>query len=231
MYTRGNPSKEYKELIGEYKNLHENGNKNIPAYKMFNGISLSFYIPDLMEVVLEKEKAKSILDYGCGKGLLYSPTAFNKIKLDKKGRKLRDSLPNLWQLDYYDLYDPGYKEYNKLPKGKYDGVICTDVIEHIDENDCDWILDEIFSYGRKFIYLTIACYKALKTFDNGKNVHVNVQTPKYWKEKLDKLHKKYLHLNVYALLDVLIQDKNSKEYGKWRPERHIINRKNVYKEN
>ena len=55
MYTRGNPSKEYKELIGEYKNLHENGNKNIPAYKMFNGISLSFYIPDLMEVVLERK--------------------------------------------------------------------------------------------------------------------------------------------------------------------------------
>jgi|TARA_R100001530_G_scaffold1283_4_gene2255 hypothetical protein len=215
MYNRENPSEEYKELVGEYINLHENGNETIPADKMFNGISLIYYIPDLMEVVLNKEKAKSILDYGCGKGKLYSSTEYNTLNLDKKGRRLKDSLPNLWQLDYYDLYDPGYKEYSKLPKGKYDGVICTDVIEHIDENDCDWILDEIFSYGRKFIYVTIACYQALKTFDNGKNVHVNVQTPEYWKKKLDKLHKKYPHLNVYGTMDVMVEDKEDKNYGKW----------------
>ena len=215
MYNRENPSEEYKELVGEYINLHENGNETIPADKMFNGISLIYYIPDLMEVVLNKEKAKSILDYGCGKGKLYSSTEYNTLNLDKKGRRLKDSLPNLWQLDYYDLYDPGYKEYSKLPKGKYDGVICTDVIEHIDENDCDWILDEIFSYGRKFIYLTIACYKALKTFDNGKNLHVNIQEPEYWKKKLDKLHKKYPHLNVYGTMDVMVEDKEDKNYGKW----------------
>ena len=215
MYNRENPSEEYKELVGEYINLHENGNKTIPADKMFNGISLIYYIPDLMEVVLNKEKAKSILDYGCGKGKLYSSTEYNTLNLDKKGRRLKDSLPNLWQLDYYDLYDPGYKEYSKLPKGKYDGVICTDVIEHIDENDCDWILDEIFSYGRKFIYVTIACYQALKTFDNGKNLHVNIQEPEYWKKKLDKLHKKYPHLNVYVNMDVMVEDKEDKNYGKW----------------
>ena len=68
MYSRENPSEEYKELVGEYTHLHENGNETVPADKMFNGISLAFYIPDLMEVVLNKEKAKSILDYGCGYG-------------------------------------------------------------------------------------------------------------------------------------------------------------------
>ena len=224
MYSRENPSEEYKELVGEYTNLHENGNETVPADKMFNGISLAFYVPDLMEIVLNKEKAKSILDYGCGKGKLYSSTEYNTLNLDKKGRRLNDSLPNLWQLDYYALYDPGYKEHNKLPKGKYDGVICTDVIEHIDENDCDWILDEIFSYGRKFVYVTIACYKALKTFDNGKNVHVNVQTPEYWKEKLNKLHKKYPYLNVYANMDVMIEDKEDKNYGKWLSQPYNIKR-------
>ena len=224
MYSRENPSEEYKELVGEYTNLHENGNETVPADKMFNGISLAFYVPDLMEIVLNKEKAKSILDYGCGKGKLYSSTEYNTLNLDKKGRRLNDSLPNLWQLDYYALYDPGYKEHNKLPKGKYDGVICTDVIEHIDENDCDWILDEIFSYGRKFVYLTIACYKALKTFDNGKNVHVNVQPPEYWKEKLNKLHKKYPYLNVYGNMDVMIEDKEDKNYGKWLSQPYNIKR-------
>lgn len=225
MYNRENPSEEYKELVGEYINLHENGNETIPADKMFNGISLIYYIPQLMEIILNKEKAKSILDYGCGKGKLYSSTEYNTLNLDKKGRRLNDSLPNLWQLDYYALYDPGYKEHNKLPKGKYDGVICTDVIEHIDENDCDWILDEIFSYGKKFIYLTIACYEALKTFDNGKNVHVNVQTPDYWKEKLNKIHERYSYLKIYSHFDVIIEDKEDKNYGKWKNQPYTIERK------
>jgi 2-polyprenyl-3-methyl-5-hydroxy-6-metoxy-1,4-benzoquinol methylase len=35
----------------------------------------------------------------------------------------------------FALYDPGYPKHSALPKGKYDGVICTDVIEHIDEKD------------------------------------------------------------------------------------------------
>jgi len=61
MYSRENPSEEYKELVGEYTNLHENGNEKIPAHKMFNGISLIYYIPDLMDVILNKEKSKKYI--------------------------------------------------------------------------------------------------------------------------------------------------------------------------
>jgi hypothetical protein len=225
MYSRENPSEEYKELVTEYKKLHEYGNKEIPAWKMFNGISITFYLKDLMHLVLNVEKAKSILDYGCGKALLYSPTKYNKLRLDKSGSQLKKSLPELWGLDYYALYDPGYKEYNKLPKGKYDGVICTDVIEHIDENDCDWILEEILSFSKKFVFISIACYKALKTFTNGKNVHVNVKSPEYWKEKLNALSSKHPHLNIYSALDVIITDKKDKMCGKWKTHPYIINRK------
>ena len=33
------------------------------------------------------------------------------------------------------LYDPGVEEYSIYPKNKHDGVICTDVLEHIPEDD------------------------------------------------------------------------------------------------
>ena len=56
--------------------------------------------------------------------------------------------------------------------------------------------------------LTIACYKALKTFKDGRNVHVNVKTPEYWKEKLLQLHNKHPHLNIHYSLDVL-EDENA----------------------
>ena len=89
-------------------------------------------------------------------------------------------------------------------------MLCTDVIEHIDEKDVDWILEEIFSYARKFVLLTIACYKALKTFKDGRNVHVNIKTPEHWTEKLKKLHEKHPHLNIYYSLDVLEDEEAEK---------------------
>ena len=81
------------------------------------------------------------------------------MPINEKKQALNKPLQSIWKLDYFSLYDPAYPKHSKLPKGKYDAVICTDVIEHIDEKDVDWILDEIFSYGRKFVLLTIACYK------------------------------------------------------------------------
>ena len=135
---------------------------------------------------------------------------YKNMKLNKKGQTLPKPLQKLWQLDYHALYDPAYPKHSKLPKGKYDAVICTDVIEHVDEKDADWILEEIFSYSRKFVLLTIACYKALKTFKDGRNVHVNVKTPEYWKEKLLQLHAKHPHLNIHYSLDVLEDEKAEK---------------------
>ena len=202
MHNRDKPSQEYVDLLEEYKELHKSS-------KYFNGISLATHIEQLIEVS-SLEKPKSLLDYGCGKGLLYDDTDYNKLGLDKKGSTLPNSLPKLLQLDYYSLYDPAYPKHSKLPKGKYDAVICTDVIEHIDEKDVDWILEEIFSYSRKFVLLTIACYKALKTFNNGRNVHVNIKTPEHWKEKLLQLHNKHPHLNIHYSLDVLEDEKAEK---------------------
>ena len=202
MHNREKPSQDYVDLLTEYKELHKD-----PKY--FNGICLITHLNTVTHIML-KEGAKSLLDYGCGKALLYDDEKYKNMKLNKKGQTLPKPLQKLWQLDYHALYDPAYPKHSKLPKGKYDAVICTDVIEHIDEKDADWILEEIFSYSRKFVLLTIACYKALKTFKDGRNVHVNVKTPEYWKKKLLQLHAKHPHLNIHYSLDVL-EDENAEK--------------------
>ncbi len=202
MHNREQPSQDYVDLLTEYKELHKD-----PKY--FNGICLITHLNTVTHIML-KEGAKSLLDYGCGKALLYDDEKYKNMKLNKKGQTLPKPLQKLWQLDYHALYDPAYPKHSKLPKGKYDAVICTDVIEHVDEKDADWILEEIFSYSRKFVLLTIACYKALKTFKDGRNVHVNVKTPEYWKEKLLQLHAKHPHLNIHYSLDVIEDEKAEK---------------------
>ena len=69
MHSRDNPSKDYVELLEEYKDLHKD-----PKY--FNGICLITHLNTVSNIIL-KEGAKSVLDYGCGKALLYD---------DEKGR-------------------------------------------------------------------------------------------------------------------------------------------------
>ena len=202
MYNRENPSQDYKELVTQYQILHTKGLKDRPGNSFFNGISLAVHIERLTKLML-LEGVKSLLDYGCGKALLYDDMKYKEMPIDENGQVLPKPLSKLWQLDYFSLYDPAYEKYSKLPKGKYDAVICTDVIEHIDEKDVDWILDEIFSYARKFVFVTIACYKALKEFEDGRNLHVNIKQPSYWKEKLLKLHNKYSHLNIHYSLDII----------------------------
>ena len=43
------------------------------------------------------------------------------------------------------------------------------------------------SYADKAVFLNIACYEALKTFSNGKNVHVTVEQPNWWVTLIKKI--------------------------------------------
>ena len=57
------PSEDYYELINSYKKLHKEKGK-------FKGISLIPLVTTLMKIV-EENKCKTLLDYGCGKAVPY----------------------------------------------------------------------------------------------------------------------------------------------------------------
>ena len=81
MYSRENPSQDYKELVTEYQMLHTKGNDIVSGEEIFNGISLFYYLNEV-EMIINKERCISILDYGCGKALLYSKDMFNKLNFN-----------------------------------------------------------------------------------------------------------------------------------------------------
>ena len=141
-------SEYYYEVIEKYKLFHENGYKkdNIitPGESTFLGYSLTKWILKIKEII-KINKCDSLLDFGCGKGFLYK----NKFKInDQEYRNLLDC----WKLDDVYLYDPGVKEFSVYPVRKFDGLICTDVIEHIPENDILQFIDNLFKLSNKFIF-------------------------------------------------------------------------------
>lgn len=111
----------------------------------------------------EETKSNSVLDYGCGKGVLG----------DALGH------PN-WLREY----DPAITGKDIAPLTVSDLVVCTDVLEHVEPEHLDGVLDHIHSLSRVAVMLVISTVPAVKTLDDGRNAHINLHDAKWWREKL-----------------------------------------------
>jgi hypothetical protein len=145
----------------------------IPAAQTFPGSSLAPHIARI-KALIDATGAKSVLDYGAGKGAQYRP---QPVIVD--GRHRADGVAEYWDVEV-ECYDPGYAEHSKLPQGTFDGVVCTDVLEHCPEEDLAWMADEIFGLAKRFVYLNVACFPARKSLPNGENAHATVRPPQWW---------------------------------------------------
>jgi len=159
-----------------YARMHSEGERRlgIPPERTFPGQSLLAHVQRIKRLV-DATRARTILDYGAGKGLQYQP---QKIIID--GRHVADGVAEYWDVDEVRCYDPGYEPHRALPTGRFDGVVCTDVLEHCPEEDLAWILEEIFSYATCFVYVNVACFPARKTLPSGENAHITIREPEWW---------------------------------------------------
>lgn len=146
----------------EYGRLHAKG-------KYFPGYSITPYV-DVIAALVKQHKPERLLDYGCGRGLQY-------LK-----RRVHERWGGL--LPYG--YDIGVSGLDAKPEGTFGGVICTDVLEHIEERDVPGFLDELLSYAEPggFVFVTISCRPANKSFKDGRNLHLTIKPPSWWKKRL-----------------------------------------------
>lgn len=133
-------------------------------------------IPKLLLDAIEYYNPSSILDFGCGKGLLISQLKNNYPNIDIQG------------------WDPAFNN-TPLPKN-VDMIISTDVLEHIEYHDIDNVIQQLKNITNKAQYHLIACHRAAKILSDRRNAHLIVEAPDWWKEKFDvyKLKVKQEHI-------------------------------------
>jgi hypothetical protein len=175
-YSRSNPSPRYLELTALYRSLHREGEKSmrLTPEQTYPGVSLLPHIRRIKKLI-RQTGATTVLDYGCGKGMQYEP---HSLKVPDEG--VFEGVIEYWDIDEVRCYDPCYERYNKLPEGQFDGVISTDVLEHCPEADIPWIVNEMFSYARRFVFAAIACYAAKAILPNGENAHTTIRPAEWW---------------------------------------------------
>jgi hypothetical protein len=173
LFTKDEPSARYQELLALYASMHEDGRPESghAAKDTFKGISLTEHITPVAKLLMRTE-SQTLLDFGAGKGQLY--------KDDPAQPGTRHKHMDAWPGVSVTCYDPGYAPFSDPYEGSYDGVISTDVLEHIPEEDIPWVLDDLFAQAKKFVYAVAACYPAKKIMPDGTNAHCTNQPPAWW---------------------------------------------------
>src|SRR6056300_1081978 len=116
--------------------------------------------------LLDSGEVKSLLDFGCGKGLI--------------SNTIKEQYPNVTVYSYDPITSP-----IELPQ-KVDMILSSDVIEHIEPEYLDETLDSLFNIATTVQYHLIACSPAKKNLPDGRNAHLIIEKPEWWKNKLNK---------------------------------------------
>ena len=182
-FSRAAPSPRYRRLIEQYQFMHLHGETHlgIPPERTFPGQSLPKEAPHIKRLI-RQTGARTLLDYGCGKGQQYWPMRVTDVD---EGIDYPD-IKSYWGVTDVRCYDPAYSPFTQLPTDTFDGVICTDVLEHCPEEDIPWIVAELFAYARKFVYANIACFPAKKRLPSGGNAHCTIKPAKWWEEHIGR---------------------------------------------
>ena len=150
-------------LISEdYKSLNEKLHESSEEFGNKNNF-LARELPISIAILHKLFNYKSVLDYGCGKGLI----------LDALHKKLLPLGMNL------QGYDPCVKKFAKPPRPA-DILLCTDVLEHVEPEKTESVLNHINTLTTGVCYLIIDLLPAAKTLADGRNAHINLQTTGWW---------------------------------------------------
>jgi len=115
--------------------------------KSWAGYDVVKYQKKIKDLVV-RYRAKTILDYGCGKGLQY------KEPLPYASEDNWQTFDEYLGVTVYK-YDPCVPEHFTLPPvgTKFDGVICTQVLNSIPDDDMTWVRELMESYATKFCFI------------------------------------------------------------------------------
>lgn len=127
------------------------------------GIGLLPVISELIEYL----NAKSVLDYGCGKGGLV--------------RALQEKFPDIKVCGY----DPAVEEFENLPTEKFDLVVNTDVLEHIPADELPETVERIAGFSKN-VFFHLHHAPASQILENGENAHCTIWSPQQYNELFSK---------------------------------------------
>ena len=139
------------EVSAYYKQSVELGKKFQKASSSWAGNDSKSY-HNYIRFLMDKYNAKTVLDYGCGKGNQY----VDVVPYILPNKQLTEPMTFQTRINAESVYkfDPCVKEFEIEPLGgKFDTVICTQVLGSIPDVDMPWLRDKLMNYATKFVFI------------------------------------------------------------------------------
>ena len=76
-------------------------------------------------------------------------------------------------------------------------------------NNQNEFLEEIINKAKKYVFINVACHPAIALLPNGKNAHINLNTPNWWHEKILNFKRNNKELKIICICTL-------KENGKYK---------------
>lgn len=151
-------------ITEEYRKQNRELHRN-PEY----GISGKHYV-DAVKRLCDVLGTVDVLDYGCGKRTLSQLMGLRDHKFDGA----------------ISEYDPAIPGFDILPSRKFDVVVCTEVLEHLEPETVENVLCHLESLTKRVVFFSVACGPSSKMLPDGRNSHLVQQPPDWWVRRLEK---------------------------------------------
>lgn len=163
--------------------------------KGFSGRFLLRYLEDVKHLC-DHYAVASMLDYGCGRGAQYEGAP---IEVKTLGGVANMSVQNWLGITHLAKYDPGYPPFAGEPEGKFDLVICTQVLGSIPISDLQWVIERICAYATCAVYFAESLVEAPR-----KQLHRNLRgkmphgwTREQWSEVIAEGSREFPDMPVF----------------------------------
>lgn len=140
------PSSYYETSVRIGKEFQKNNPKNWSGHDCKN-------YHNQIRFLMDKYDAKTVLDYGCGKGQQYTELLEYGISETETSEPMTFKERINAQSVY--LYDPCVEGLDILPEYniKFDAVICTQVLGSVPDEDIKWVKESLMRSTGKFCFI------------------------------------------------------------------------------
>jgi hypothetical protein len=136
-----------------YEQSVEAGRRYQESEKVWAGLDSKKYARPIRDLV-QYYQARTMLDYGCGKGLQYqNAVSWPTDEVDVFTEAM--TFDQYIGAESYYLYDPCVASHDIPPHAddEFDFVVCTQVLGSIPDDDLWWVVDNLMSWTRKFCFI------------------------------------------------------------------------------
>ena len=88
-------------------------------------------------------------------------------------------------------YNPVFADPTRRIYEAADGVVCTDTMDFLPDEDVPWTLEEIFRHARRFVWISASDFPCERQLPNGMRLQGRVRPVTWWRTHFDSISPRY----------------------------------------